>query len=377
MSSAFQTLVVRSGHHDRLQCPVFVELPEGEYHLTSPEGNILSLQAVSANTYAFVEPYLPANSSRTYRLLQGASGEPHVQLQDEGEKGLSIRLGDNDLTTYHYQAVKARPYFYPLLAPDQLAVTRSYPMIPDNPDEKHDHPHHRSLWIAYGEVNDTDNWAEGDGHGYTEHKRFTEITSGDVFGRFASESVWTTNQHAPLLDQSLVVTTWATQGGVRLMDFDIRLTANYGSVHFNDTKEGGILSARVATVLDVPRTGTITNSFGGVNEGETWGKAAHWCDYSGIVENQRVGIAICDHPHSFRYPTHWHVRDYGLMTANPFGYSYYTKGVKNGSHTMQNGETLEFHYRLILHSGDVHSARINDHYLGFVAPPSVEVCASL
>ena len=32
-----------------------------------------------------------------------------------------------------------------------------------------------------------------------------------------------------------------------------------------------------------------------------------------------MGIAILNHPASFRYPTYWHVRDYGLFAANPFG----------------------------------------------------------
>ena len=33
---------------------------------------------------------------------------------------------------------------------------------------------------------------------------------------------------------------------------------------------------------------------------------------------ETVGIAIFNHPSSFRYPTGWHVRTYGLFAANPF-----------------------------------------------------------
>ena len=83
--------------------------------------------------------------------------------------------------------------------------------------------------------------------------------------------------------------------------------------------------------------------------------------------------AILDHPHSFRYPTHWHVRNYGLMTANPFGYSAYTNGLKDGSHVLQNGDTLPFRYRVALHRGSCEQATINEHYLNFAAPPRVTI----
>lgn len=365
------TLTVEAGNHARIQAPLRVQLPQGSYQLVSPTGERLPLQYLEGNTFAFIEPSLCAGEKRTYQIESAPPQQPRVTLTEENATSLGIHLDGELLTRYHYADVKARPYFYPLHAPGALPITRAYPMVPDDPAEQHDHPHHRSLWIAYGEVNETDNWSEEQGHGHTEHQHFSEIIGGAVFGKFASQSLWTTSQDIPLLDQNLVVTAWATGSDVRLIDFDIRLTASYETVHFGDTKEGGILSVRVATVLDVPRTGTITNSYNGINEEETWGKAAHWCDYSGLVEGKPVGIALCDHPHSFRYPTHWHVRNYGLMTANPFGYSYYTDGVKNGSHTLEKWETLEFHYRLILHTGEAQTAQINDHYLAYVSPPKI------
>ena len=38
------------------------------------------------------------------------------------------------------------------------------------------------------------------------------------------------------------------------------------------------------------------------------------------VEGKTVGVAILNHPDSFRFPTTWHVRTYGLFAANPFGW---------------------------------------------------------
>jgi hypothetical protein len=259
------------------------------------------------------------------------------------------------------------------MAPGEVSVTRSYPMRTDVPGEMHDHPHHRSLWIAFGEVNGADNWSEEKGHGYTLHQSLDRRESGSVCGGFTTTSLWADADQKPLLTQLLAVTVWAASDSVRLLDFAIDLTATHGDVTFGDTKEGGILAARVASSMDVPRGGRIENVYGGIDEAETWGRAAHWCDYSGEVEGQSVGLAILDHPHSYRYPTHWHVRNYGLMTANPFGYAAYTNGLKNGSHTLKRGETLCFRYRVVLHRGDATFGGVNAHYHNFVSPPKVSI----
>src|SRR2546421_552016 len=78
--------------------------------------------------------------------------------------------------------------------------------------ETHDHPHHRSLYFAYGDVNGTDNWSEEAGHGYTKHRSVDGLVSGSVYGRFSTTSDWTGSAGQPLLEQKATVTVW--QGGV-------------------------------------------------------------------------------------------------------------------------------------------------------------------
>ena len=65
----------------------------------------------------------------------------------------------------------------------------------------------------------------------------------------------------------------------RLVDYDVALTAAEGDVTFGDTKEGGIISFRVATSMDGSKGGRIENASGGVSEKECWGKPSNWCDY--------------------------------------------------------------------------------------------------
>jgi Methane oxygenase PmoA len=123
--------------------------------------------------------------------------------------------------------------------------------------------------------------------------------------------------------------------------------------------------------VDAKKGGKITNS-DGLTDAAAWGKPATWVDYTGPVEGETVGIAILNHPSSFRHPTTWHVRTYGLFAANPFGWHDF--GLKkSGDHTIPAGESIHFGYRVILHKGDTASAALAEAYEGYAKPPTVEV----
>ena len=74
----------------------------------------------------------------------------------------------------------------------------------------------------------------------------------------------------------------------RLFDIAVTFRMTEGPITFYDTKEGGLVSVRVASSMDVPRTGRIENGYGGINEAETWGKNAPWCDYSGLADGEHT-----------------------------------------------------------------------------------------
>ncbi len=126
-----------------------------------------------------------------------------------------------------------------------------------------------------------------------------------------------------------------------MIDFDITLKASEGPVRFGDTKEG-TMGLRVPTPLDARQlTGTrgeIVNSEG-IKDGKAWGKAAPWVDYHGVLDGDPVGITIMNHPSSFRYPTYWHVHNYGLFAANPFGLHDFhgSKDENEGTYTLPQG----------------------------------------
>ena len=72
------------------------------------------------------------------------------------------------------------------------------------------------------------------------------------------------------------------------------------------------------------------------------------------------GIAILNHPSSYGFPSHWHVRTYGLFAANPFGLKDFTNGKAKGEYTLPAGETMRLRYRVLLHKGDEKEGRVAD-----------------
>ena len=80
------------------------------------------------------------------------------------------------------------------------------------------------------------------------------------------------------------------------------------------------------------------------------------------AQGDHVGIAILNHPSSFRYPTHWHVRTYGFFAANPFGLHDFNPARKEGAgnHEMKQGDKFTLRYRVIFHKGDEKEGKIAD-----------------
>ena len=361
-----------------------LELPPGSGLTLVDEssGSLRPAQVDGPGRITWIEGPLSAGESRTYaveltnavhpELVEGRGATAGVKLTDSGEGSLDITVAGEPFTSYRYGPEWFRPYFHPVLGPHGLGVTRGFPMVADVPGETNDHPHHKGIWSAYGEAGHVDNWAEAETSGRTLHRGFESVESGPVFGRFVALGDWVGPDGGPaVLTERRTITVYATAPH-RLVDYDLALTATGSDALFGDTKEGGFISLRVATSMDVTAHGRLENSRGGVGESEVWGKRAEWCDYSGPVEGKTAGVAFLESPSSFGHPTYWHARDYGLMSANPFGLSEFLGEGHNGDYTLPAGETITFSYRVYIHDGDAATGRVDAMYQAYVAPPSVE-----
>jgi hypothetical protein len=289
-------------------------------------------------------------------------GSGKVEIKEEPGK-LRIEVGGKFFSEYVYENT-SRPYLYPIIGPTGAGMTRNWPMKEVEGEER-DHVHHKGLWYTHGDVNGIDFWAEAKESGTTVHDGFVEVKSGDV-GLIKSKNKLVAKGGKVVATDVRTFKIYNVKDAA-LIDFEYTLTASNGEVTFGDTKEG-TMAIRLAETMKgkKPGQGHIVNSEG-IKDADTWGKRAKWVDYYGPVEGKTVGVAMFDHPSNPRYPTWWHVRDYGLFAANPFGLHDFEKKEKGaGNMTVKAGDSVTFRYRFYFHKGNEVDARVEEQYREYV-----------
>jgi sugar phosphate isomerase/epimerase len=323
---------------------------------TKPDDRVKALAEQNEVWFGMIKKAKASMASRT---------EGGVKI-DDVDKKLRVEVNGKLFTEYNFQDVP-RPFFYPVIGPTGEPVIRHWPMA-EGKDEAKDHVHHKSLWFTHGEVNGHDFWGEGGRSGKIVHDKFLKISSGPKVGVIQSQNKWVARDGKVVCTDTRIHRFYSCPAG-QIMDFEITIHASQGKVVLGDTKEGS-MAIRLAPTMRLKGKvgkGHILNSEG-QRDGQTWGKRAAWCDYYGPVEGKIVGVAIFDHPQNPKHPTWWHVRDYGLFTANPFGvHNFENKPKGVGDITIPAGESLTFKYRLYFHKGDTKQGKVAKHYREYAA----------
>jgi hypothetical protein len=299
-------------------------------------------------------------------LLTAAS----VQLK-QGDKQIDVIIGGQPFTTYYFGGLTAKPYLMPLRTASGIVISRSFPVgneiSPADVKSPSFEPHQRPLYFAHGDIDGLDFWAEQafskyyHEHGPHPYGRMTfvkmeQLTSSLLRARFNLLAPG----GRPIAEETQ---TYEFRGDdrTRIIDCDFVVYANEGPVVFGDTKEG-TFAVRLGPELSAPHDHMI-NSNGAKGEPAIWGKQADWVAYTGTVSGKPVTVAAFDSPKSFRHPTTWHARAYGLVAANPFGLREFTKDEnKDGSWTVPEGKSLTFRYRVLIYDGELSPAQLAEFY---------------
>ena len=293
------------------------------------------------------------------------------------ENKIDVLLDDELFTTFDY-AKYDKPILYPIYSPGQIAMTRDWPMKKDAEGESHDHPHHKSMWIAH-EIDGVDFWAESAGVIKTEMVE-TDF-SGQPGNVFRATSNWVRKTDGKNDSKTLLTdqTTYWFGGdeSSRWINCLVEFRATHGDFQFDDTKEG-LFAIRTHPDLRLtakPKSG-VKEVFGksinseGIAGKDVWGKPAKWMLYYGPVDGQPVSIAMYDHPSNIRHPTTWHARDYGLVTANPFGMHHFLGKEKgSGAFKVKSGDSLQLRYRVEFFKGIATKELVEERFQAFAEEP--------
>jgi hypothetical protein len=274
---------------------------------------------------------------------------------------LIITHGNQPVAQYIWKHEKVlRPFFAHLCAPGGIQVTRNFPPVTGKDATDHD-TMHPGLWLAFGDISGHDFWRN---KAVVKHEQFLQtpsVNGGKL--TFATENSFQSVQGKVICKQisrfSLSIRPEAS-----LLVWEADFTSPDDDFVFGDQEEMG-LGVRVATPISEKNGGTIRSSEGGKTAKATWGKPAKWCDYSGIINERNVGIAIFTDPNNFR-PSWWHNRDYGLFVANPFGRKALTGG-ETSQVVVKKGETFRLRFGVLLHSSATNQppdfARVHSDFL--------------
>lgn len=262
------------------------------------------------------------------------------------ERSLEIQVDERPIATYVFQDdTILRPYFAHLRAGNGIQVTRRHPPLAGTDATDHD-TMHPGLWLAFGDISGADFWRN---KATVQHVEFVEKPSADASGHgsFAVKNRYVSHNRT-ICEELCRIEIQPGPGGFMIL-WDSRFTGA-DDFYFGDQEEMG-LGVRVATPMAVKNGGRLINSDALVGEKQVWGKQADWCDYSGVIDAQPVGITLMPDPGNFRQ-CWFHARDYGFVAANPFGRNAFTKSEKSNV-SVAGGESLRLRFAVLIHSGPV------------------------
>ena len=285
-------------------------------------------------------------------------GAPNAELRPE-EKKVSVTVGGNLFSEYVFDPSIPKPFF------GQVKDDRGNPFTRLDLTVK-EHPHQRSVFIAVGDVNGVDCWNETPNHGFVRNESIEDIVNTSSYAAFTAKNLWTDHDGNPLLRESTRYTVYNQSEECRALDLAVTFHADFGKVDFGPTKEAGPLGIRMRDELreDIG-CGVLSNSWGGIGEGECWSRSAEWCDYAGTVPGVGpMGVTVFDNEKNERFPTAWHIRSYGLFAANNL---YFKGGL-----TIPAGESLTYRFRILFRRREMTREELSDRFVQYTVSPRAE-----
>ncbi|MBM3334837.1 PmoA family protein [Candidatus Sumerlaeota bacterium] len=267
-----------------------------------------------------------------------------VKFTEEPGK-VTVTIGKEHVAAYVYgDSAIGRPYFSNVRAPGGIQVTRNHPPI-EGKDPTDHATMHPGIWMAFGDLSGGDYWRN---KSKVVHDGFAQSpTGGSGKGVFAVRNGYAANGGEAANCRETCRFTFSVRPFGFLLLWDSTFSSDQTDFYFGDQEEMG-LGVRVATAITEKAGGMIRNADGLQGAKRVWGKSSAWCDYSGTIGGQHVGITVMCDPANFR-PSWFHARDYGLLVANPFGRKAFGQGDESKVYVKRD-QAFRLRYGILLHS---------------------------
>jgi len=279
---------------------------------------------------------------------------------------IDVIIGGTHFTSYVYGSKLPKPIIVPVCSPSGIAVNRRYPLVKMEGGSE-DHSHHVGIFFAVDRLNGTNFWNNPAPPPQIKHIKIKEMSGGTGQGRLSTIIHWIDSDGSLLLEEerSMVFIAGANENEYAI-DFSIDLTAKDTKVVFDDIEEG-MFAIRVADCLRESGSNAI------LRPGQPLPKES--IAGTGRYFSSNGGVAILNHPASINYPTYWHVRSYGLFSANPLGQGDFQRQSKYKKNpvlplrlTLKQDETAHFRFLLIVYEGMRTQEEIEKRFKEFVNP---------
>ena len=164
-----------------------------------------------------------------------AEDAPIMTIKDFNSK-VRVEIDGKLFTEYIYRGF-AKPILYPVLGPNGIEMTRNFPMKDNVAGEAADHPHHKSLWFAHGDINGVDFWGEDKHSGRIVHDQRLETRESAECVTIQTRNKWLNSAGNEVCCDTTTL-TFSVNSGHRAIDWEVTIHASRGDITFGDSKEG-------------------------------------------------------------------------------------------------------------------------------------------
>ena len=321
---------------------------------------------------------LHPGKTRNYTLFAIPKNSSNLVKSIKNKKEVIISVQDKDVLQYNYTTVyppkgidtiyKRSGFIHPLWSPSGNVLTRIQPP---------DHYHHYGIWNPWTktkyEGKEIDFWNLNKGEGTVEHKAFSSLTSGDVFGGFRAEldhiDMKAEEGTRVVLNEEWDVKVWGIKG-IWLWDFHSSLECPSNSPFLIEEYRYAGFGYRALEEW------TKNNSYVITSEGKTRkdadGSRGRWCNVYGELGTGHGGIVFMSYPENQSHPEPlriWPENANGNRGDMFFNFC----PTKESDWELKPGKSYTLKYRMLVYNGNISPEEAERYWQDFAHPPTIEI----